>query len=418
LQCGDPTDPAHTGAATATSGCGATPIISYTDVPLPGDCTQNGLERAWIASACGIQSLVCVQHIRFIDTQPPTFQTVPPLDDFVPCGMPVPAPPPIEVFQVTDNCDPNPTLTFSETRSAPLPDGSYTITRIWSATDLCGNRATQGELIFVAGCIGTADLTGISGVRFYDANGNGQQDSSEPGLPGWPMLLSGGNGSISLKTFTDPTGHYSFSGLPSGVYSISPQRPLQLNWQDTTPSTLVAVSSGPATSYDFGTVSVGPGGSQGIGFWTTKNGLRALQTRGVDTELAMLRRLNLRNSDGTAFDPSSYDQLKAWLQGARSANLAYMLSAQVASAALSVDTGLADDSALVQAAGLRCVTPEGGARLAGVLAESNAELGLHPLTTSGSAFRSYQNLLQNALAAANNNQSFLQATPGPATFGQ
>src|SRR5207247_1304274 len=69
LQCGDPTDPGHTGSATATDNCPAPVTIGFTDAATPAGCTGlAGIDRTWKATdGCG-NTATCVQHIIFVDT--------------------------------------------------------------------------------------------------------------------------------------------------------------------------------------------------------------------------------------------------------------------------------------------------------------------------------------------------------------
>ena len=54
-----------------------------------------------------------------------------------------------EAPTATDNCDTDVTITYSETRTdGPCVD-SYTLTRVWTATDNCGNSSTQSQLVTV-----------------------------------------------------------------------------------------------------------------------------------------------------------------------------------------------------------------------------------------------------------------------------
>ncbi len=67
---------------------------------------------------------------------------------------------------------------------------------------------------------GPQDLTNncrIEGHKFLDVDGDGQWDQSqEPGLEGWEMLLNG-----TTSTFTDENGFYSFERLDSGSYEVT-----------------------------------------------------------------------------------------------------------------------------------------------------------------------------------------------------
>ena len=49
----------------------------------------------------------------------------------------------------TDNCDPSPTLIYTESRTDGSCPSNYTLTRIWSATDGCGNSTTASAEVRV-----------------------------------------------------------------------------------------------------------------------------------------------------------------------------------------------------------------------------------------------------------------------------
>jgi hypothetical protein len=68
----------------------------------------------------------------------------------------------------------------------------------------------------------------ISGTVFQDINFNGVQDFDEVGMEGVELDLTGvdvnGN-TISLVTYTDANGHYSFTGLLAGTYRLFEVQP-------------------------------------------------------------------------------------------------------------------------------------------------------------------------------------------------
>src|SRR5439155_6170142 len=67
LTCEEPSDPAHTGSATAIDGSGGAVAVAYTDSPTAPNCTgRPGIDRTWSAgNACtGVAS--CVQHITYV----------------------------------------------------------------------------------------------------------------------------------------------------------------------------------------------------------------------------------------------------------------------------------------------------------------------------------------------------------------
>jgi hypothetical protein len=109
--------------------------------------------------------------------------------------------------------------------------------------------------------------------------------------------------------------------------------------------------------------------------------------------------LNLRNANGSIFDPSSYSAFKSWLQGRTSTSMAYDLSANLAAMKLSVLNGKVSGSALISTPGTGGANAAGFATVNDLLNEANAELGLHGLTTSGSPFRAYQTALRDVSRA-------------------
>jgi hypothetical protein len=60
----------------------------------------------------------------------------------------------------------------------------------------------------------------IGDYVWNDLNGNGIQESNEPGIGGVWVILEDCNGIFKNVTFTDPTGMYMFSDLPAGTYKI------------------------------------------------------------------------------------------------------------------------------------------------------------------------------------------------------
>ena len=96
--------------------------------------------------------------------------------------------------------------------------------------------------------------------------------------------------------------------------------------------------------------------------------------------------------------------------------MANMLSAQLAAMKLNVLNGRVVGSSLIYAPGAVSANSLGFATVDAVLSEANTELGAHGQTLSGSAFRTYQQALKNALDDANNNKNFVQKNPCEFTF--
>jgi hypothetical protein len=220
----------------------------------------------------------------------------------------------------------------------------------------------------------------------------------------------------------------------TGDYGISEYLPVEPNWVRTTPSPVnETVVEDETQAVTFGNLCLGTGDNtpRTKGFWTNKNG-QALY--GVDDNNAM-RALNLRNANGTAYDPplsppatlkAAYDSFKAWLGSANATNMAYMLSAQLAAMKLNTLNGLVNPASLVYAPGLLPfdavndipgLNALGFISVADLITAANADLGLHGNTTTGS-FRAYQEALKNVIDAANQDNStvFVQPTACVYTF--
>lgn len=68
----------------------------------------------------------------------------------------------------------------------------------------------------------------ISGVVWVDANGNGQLDQGEPGLPGVKITVSGEDLQgqvVRVVTWTDDEGAYRCDNLPGGTYDVTESQP-------------------------------------------------------------------------------------------------------------------------------------------------------------------------------------------------
>jgi hypothetical protein len=271
-----------------------------------------------------------------------------------------------------------------------------------------------------AGC--PTDVAGtctLCGEKFYDVNANGSYDPDELGIAGWQFELTAAGTTYAT---TDAGGGYAFSNLPAGDYTLCESSPLESNWMQTAPATrcvTVAVPSALAESctIDFGNLCLGWGGGHTIGYWASPNGKTSfLGTDGGASSLALITSLNLVNGSGSAYDPTTYQQFATWLTNASATNMAYMLSAQLAAMELNVKTEIVDGADLVYAPGTTSANSLGFATIDDLMAEANAELGLHATTFDGSPFRAYQEALKNGLNGANNNLNFVQPAACTRTF--
>jgi len=253
------------------------------------------------------------------------------------------------------------------------------------------------------------DQDEIDVIKYYDANANGINDDGQL-ITGWQVSVSG---PVNLSDTTPA----SFT-LGAGNYVVSEATPAQPNWVATTPTSQnVVMPDDGGTTVEFGNVCLGAGGGFTIGFWGNKNGEKTLKDGGtLAPELALLAALNLRNENGTNFNPSTYSQLDNWLKGARATNMAYMLSAQLAAIVLNVESGAMSSSALVYAPDLLLFAVPGLNALgfisvSDLITAANTELGLHGVSTASGAIRSYQGALKDVIDDANNNMNFVQTNP-------
>jgi hypothetical protein len=278
---------------------------------------------------------------------------------------------------------------------------------------------------------GVREFPIVTGKKYYDVSPFGRYDG-EVGIAGWQITYTDINTSISTTFTTDANGEFAFSLAP-GTYDF---QEVQANppWLQTGNTVNQTTSSGgnsatlsnfvyrvtavlgaegaaaPRTDgLYFGNVCLAGGGGLTIGFWSNPNGQRLI----TSGDLYLLRSLNLRNADGSNFDPTTAPQVKTWLLNATAVNMAYMLSAQLAGMELNVAHGFVSGTALIYAPGTTSADAFGFATVNAVMAEANTELGAHSSTPAGSPDRAYQEALKNALDNANNNLNFVQ--PGPTT---
>ena len=129
----------------ATDNCDQTPTITFSQSQTPGSCPQSyTITRTWMATDnCGNTS-TATQTVTVRDTQAPIL-TAAPANVTVECDA-VPAP---ATLQASDNCDTNVPVIFTQTITPGNCAGNYTITRVWTATDDCGNSASRSQVITV-----------------------------------------------------------------------------------------------------------------------------------------------------------------------------------------------------------------------------------------------------------------------------
>jgi hypothetical protein len=259
----------------------------------------------------------------------------------------------------------------------------------------------------------TAPETATLHVRkFYDANADGIRNNGEAFITGWKVRIQDG---IDYIRFTPAN-----LVVEPDTYTVTEFAPLETNWfRTTTNPVVVALAVNEDKTAEFGNVCVGPGGGHTLGYWSNKNGQATINDGGTSVpELATLSALNLRNANGSNFDPATYANFRTWILNATATNMAYMLSAQFAAMTLNVESGIVDGSSLVYAPGTASANSLGFATINALMAEANAQLLANPVTVASGSARTAQAAIKNALDAANNNQNFVQATACPFTFAE
>ncbi|PHN08019.1 hypothetical protein, partial [Flavilitoribacter nigricans] len=130
---------------TASDNCTATPVTSFSETTAAGSCTgEYTLTRTWTATDdCGNIG-TATQVITVTDNTAPVLAGVPANTTASCDNIPAAASP-----TATDNCTATPVISLSETTTAGLCTGDYTLTRTWTATDDCGNVGTATQVITV-----------------------------------------------------------------------------------------------------------------------------------------------------------------------------------------------------------------------------------------------------------------------------
>ncbi len=312
----------------------------------------------------------------------------------------------------------------------PNPGGEYKVWLIAQSSAVASCTPTVSEqdplvILFTNNCSKTDNFKvreqprpeepqyiSITGYKWYDANTDCVKDPSELIIPGWRIEKRPPN--TADITYTAGNGLYGFLVLAnSGVYVISEVLPGGgATWVNTCPlSGQVNAQQVDVAGPNFGNVCLGPGGGLTLGFWSNKNGQALI----AGDDLQMLRWLNLRNADGTDFDPNDYNTFRTWILSATATNMSYMLSAQLAAMALNVYNNKVSTSALLYAPGVTGANSAGFINVVTLINEASSQLGLDGNAISGDSNRAYQELIKNALDQGNNNLNFVQAQACPFT---
>ncbi len=256
----------------------------------------------------------------------------------------------------------------------------------------------------------------VRAFKFYDANANGGYDDGiDMLLDDWKMTLASVSQAVDSTKYTSAGSATWNSLLPGDDYTMEEGVPAQGNWVHSAtiyvghdgspenPAGPLTVVAGDTTNVMFGNYCTIPSNGRTLGFWSNKNG----QALVGNDDLNVLIALNLRNVNGSNFDPATKAQLRTWLLNGTATNMAYMLSVQMAAMKLNVYNGLVNGDGYYVLAGMTVNQ---------IIAAANTSLGSYGVTTEGHPQRAYQEDLKDYLDALNNGDGLLSAVPCAYSF--
>ncbi|NUO02154.1 MAG: hypothetical protein HUU01_16230, partial [Saprospiraceae bacterium] len=149
VSCGGDFSPASLGMGVGSDNCLGT-VVSFSDNETPAGCADGAILRTWTATDLAGNTATCVQTITITgDEEPPVCLNCPG-DVTISCEDELPEIPAIEV---SDNCDPAPLIslisTTTQTGDGSCTDFSYTISRVVTVTDACGNAQSYPQTVTV-----------------------------------------------------------------------------------------------------------------------------------------------------------------------------------------------------------------------------------------------------------------------------
>jgi hypothetical protein len=336
----------------------------------------------------------------------------------------------LPILYCTSNCDPS--------------------TGLFARDALAGHEGHLRTSTFDAGCTNpVADDTcnggatptptplpkaSITACKFYDQNADGTKQASEPYLAGWPIGICPLDGAPEDQTqITGVSGCVTWTNLTiPGDYTVTEADALESNWfhsPDPLPPPLIVGGSsrivfptvGETGQRTFGNYCTSPSGGLTLGFWSNKNGNKILTANANGTGatllpavVTLLNSCHLVNANGSLHTfTSSYSAFRTWLLGATATNMAYMLSAQLATLKLDLSAPTGFGSVDSNAYDLCSHMTVNG--LISTACDQLAAPGGN-YTISGDPTRLAEEMLKNCIDAINNNGDVVPVTPCPHTF--
>ncbi len=134
-----------TSLPTASDVCDAAPVVTVTSTTTAGVCVgQSIVTRVFTATdACGNTSTAS-QVVTIEDTTAPVMAGVPAAVT-IECGLAEPTALPT----ASDVCDATPAITVVSTTAAGVCAGESIVTRVFTATDACGNTSTASQVVTI-----------------------------------------------------------------------------------------------------------------------------------------------------------------------------------------------------------------------------------------------------------------------------
>lgn len=220
------------------------------------------------------------------------------------------------------------------------------------------------------------------------------QNNGESLILGWEVTATSASDDFSGVTTWN-------INLDDGDWTISERTPVETNWYSSTPMSM-AITVPDTLLVQFGNYCTQPGGGLTIGYWSNKNG----QARITSANLAALRNLNLKNANGSDFDPTTAAQVNKFVLSASATNMANMLSAQLVAMTLNVAHGVDGNAHVLAYDGT----------VNALLASADAALAANAVTVAASPARTNQERLKNYLDYLNNNGAVVPTQPCAFSF--
>lgn len=149
VTCDGNLDPSAVGTPTASDNCTLAEdlIFDFIDDSSGGTCAGDSpIIRTWtISDGCG-NSSSCTQNITITDNEKPSFTV--PADFTIDCEIAADVSVTGDVTDAADNCVLM-SIGFEDNVQAGMCENEMTISRTWTAVDLCGNDSIAVQTIFV-----------------------------------------------------------------------------------------------------------------------------------------------------------------------------------------------------------------------------------------------------------------------------